>query len=293
MQDLFLILRTGLPLGITYGLIAYAFTLTYKSCRAFNFAVGQVTVLAGLVYISLTTVVYGPIAALGAVVLCALGGVALYFGVVRRPDVRGAQPVTLLILLLGVSILIDRTVPQIWGFYALAAPPLAGGGFEVGGANVSYQQILGVGLGSAAVAAALLFERRTILGKAMIATGAAREAAIAIGVNDRLVQAMAWGIAFSLLAVAALVVTPLTSAGVVAAPRFSVLGISAAFIGGLGNGRGALVGGVLIGLGSALVSSYVSSDYSDAILFVVIVVFLMWRPAGLLGDVRDLKGPRA
>ncbi|MGE0851525.1 MAG: branched-chain amino acid ABC transporter permease [Hyphomicrobiaceae bacterium] len=293
MIDFLTFLRSGIMLGVTYALIAYAFTMTYKSCRAFNFAVGQVTVLAGLLYVSLSSVMPIGAAALAATACTAVLGILIYFVVVRRPDVLGVEPVSLLILLLGISIVIERTIPQIWGYYALAAPPLVPGGFSAGGLYVSYQQVAGFLLAVLTISAVLLFERRTMLGKAMIATGSAREAAITIGINDRQIQAIAWGIAFALLAVAALVITPLTSAGIVSAPRYSVLSISAAFIGGLGKGSGALVGGLAVGIGSAMIAGYWSTEYADAILFTLIVVLLLTRPAGMFGDARALKGARA
>lgn len=293
MIDFLTFLRSGVMLGVTYALIAYAFTMTYKSCRAFNFAVGQVTVLAGLLYVSLSSIMPVGGAALIAIICVAALGIAVYFVLVRRPDVQGVEPVSLLILLLGVSIVIERLIPQIWGYYALAAPPLVPGGFGIGGVYIGHQQIAGLLLAVVAIGAVLLFERRTMLGKAMIATGSAREAAITIGINDRQIQALAWGIAFGLLAVAALVITPLTSAGIVSAPRYSVLSISAAFIGGLGKGSGALAGGLAVGIGSAMIAGYWSTEYADAILFTLIVVFLLTRPAGIFGDARALKGARA
>jgi branched-chain amino acid transport system permease protein len=132
-----------------------------------------------------------------------------------------------------------------------------------------------------------------MLGKALIATGVDREAAILSGVDDRVIQAIAWSISFGVAGLAGILFAPLTSASMNNAGVLAVNGFSAALIGGLGNSSGALVGGLAMGLVAALVGVMISAQYADAITFSLVIGFILLRPAGLLGDVRLLLGPRA
>jgi branched-chain amino acid transport system permease protein len=293
LRELFVIVITGIPVGVTYALIGYAFSLLYRSCGAFNFAAGQLAILGALVYITLSASLPVSFSLVVAVLVSALLGVALYFGVVRWVDIRGATPATLLILMLGVSIVIENAAPSIWGYYALAAPPLIDGGMNMGGTFIPYQRIVLPVVAAIALGLVFFFERRTMLGKALVATGADREAAILSGVNDRLVQGIAWAVAFGITALAGILFTPLASAKISSAVRYSVYGISAAFVGGLGSAEGALLGGLALGILSLLVATFISTQFADAILFVLVIAFLLWRPAGLFGNARRLKGPRA
>src|SRR3990172_814446 len=114
LRELLVIVLTGVPVGVTYALIGYAFSLLYRSCGAFNFAAGQLAILGALIYITLASSMPVSISMLVAVVVSALLGIGLYFGVVRRVDLRGATSVTLLILMLGVSIVIENAAPNLW-----------------------------------------------------------------------------------------------------------------------------------------------------------------------------------
>lgn len=293
MTDLLLTLRSGLPTGVAYALIAYSFTLAYKSCGAFNFAVGQLAILGAIVYISLSSILPVAASVVAALIVLAVLGVLTYFGIVRRPDVRGAEPVTLLILMLGISIVIENGVPAIWGYYALESPALVSGGFRLAGVFITHQQWLMIGVSVVTMGAVYMFERKTMLGKALVASGSDRDAAIVSGVNDRLIQAIAWALAFALTALAGILITPLASARITSAARFSVFGIGAAFVGGLGSGGGALAGGLAMGCLSAVVATYMSTQFSDAILFGLVIAFLLFRPAGFFGNPQQYRGPRA
>lgn len=293
LRELLVIVLTGVPVGVTYALIGYAFSLLYRSCGAFNFAAGQLAILGALIYITLSSSMPVSISMLVAVLVSALLGIGLYFGVVRRVDLRGATSVTLLILMLGVSIVIENAAPNLWGYYALESPPLVGGGFELLGVFVPFQRIVLPVIAALALGLVFFFEKRTMLGKALVAAGADREAAILSGVNDRLVQGVAWGVAFGLTALAGILFTPLASAKISSSVLYSVYGISAAFVGGLGSAEGALIGGLGLGVMSLLVATYVSTQFADAILFILVITFLLVRPAGLFGDASRLKGPRA
>lgn len=288
-----MILVTGIPLGVTYGLIGYAFTVTYRSSAVFNFGIGQVTILGALIFISLAARIEIWVALLLAALANGLFGIAAYFGLLRLPERAGAGPISLIMITLGLGIVLQNVAPTVWGYYALQAPVLVSGVTKIGPLNVEHQRVALILIAGVLLGAVYYFERSTIMGKALIATGVDREAAILSGVDDRVVQAMSWGISFAVTGAAGILFAPLTSASMNNAAGLSVYGFCAALIGGLGNSSGALVGGVALGLVAALVGVLASAQYAEAITFGMVIAFILLRPAGLLGDVRMLIGPRA
>lgn len=293
MNPVLLVLVTGVPVGVTYALIGYAFTLAYKSSGVFNFAIGQIAIVGALVYISLAGVLPVSLAFLGALAVLVAAGPVVYFGLLRRPETQGADPVTLIMITLGLGIVVQNGTPSIWGYYALESPPLVAGGVNVGGLFIDAQRVVLVVAATLVLGALYAFERATMMGKALLAAGINREAAILAGVNDRLIQALAWGISFALAALAAILFTPLASAAISSAGRFAVFGFSAALVGGLGSSGGALIGGVALGLLGSVIGVTLTTQFADAIVFALVIGFLLVRPAGLFGDPKLLLGPRA
>jgi branched-chain amino acid transport system permease protein len=293
MTTLGLILLTGIPLGVTYALVGYAFTVTYRSSGVFNFGIGQVTILGALIYISIAGHLNLWIAMLLAALANAVFGVAVYFGLLRLPERAGAGAISLIMITLGLGVVLQNLVPTLWGYYALQAPVLLRGVTVAGSIHVEHQRLVLIVIAAVVLAAVYYFERSTMLGKALIATGVDREAAVLSGVDDRVIQAIAWSISFAVTGLAGILFTPLTSASMNNAGVLAVNGFSAALIGGLGNSSGAVVGGLAMGIVAALVGVLVSVQYADAITFALVIAFILLRPAGLLGDVRLLLGPRA
>ena len=293
MTTLALILVTGIPLGVTYALVGYAFTVTYRSSGVFNFGIGQVTIVAALLYISIAAHVNLWLAVLVAAAVNGLFGIAVYFGLLRFPEQAGAGAISLIMITLGLGVVLQNLVPTVWGYYALPAPVLVTGVTTLGGLHVEHQRAALVIIAGVVLGAVYYFERSTMLGKAVIATGVDREAAIISGVDDRVIQAIAWSISFAVAGLAGILFTPLTSTSMNNAGILAVNGFSAALIGGLGNSSGALVGGLAMGIVAALIGVLVSAQYADAITFALVIAFILVRPAGLLGDVRLLLGPRA
>jgi branched-chain amino acid transport system permease protein len=286
-------LIAGIPIGVVYGLVAYAFTLTYRSCGVFNFGIGQVAVVGALTYISFSGWLQRWPGLIAAVLFMIPIGALVYFAFLRLPERRGADPVILIIITLGLGTVAQYGAPRIWGYYALPAPSLFDGSVSIGSHVITYQRLIVVGLAAVVLVLVFAFERFTTLGKAMIATGVDREAAIISGVDDRLVQGLAWGMSFSIAALAGMLIAPLTSASMGSAAILATNGFSAAIIGGLGNSFGAFVGGIGMGLASSVAAVLLSPGYADAIAFSAVIVFILFRPAGLLGDAKALVGPRA
>ena len=138
--------------------------------------------------------------------------------------------------------------------------------------------------GALAVFVALwLFFTRTLTGKAILATSNNRLAAQLVGINTSWVMTLSFAMSAAIGALAGVLITPITLIGYDVGIALALKGFAAAMLGGMGNPKGALVGGLLLGLLEALTAGYLSSQYKDAAAFVVILGVLVARPQGLFG----------
>jgi branched-chain amino acid transport system permease protein len=153
----------------------------------------------------------------------------------------------------------------------------------VGGAAILPQSLLV--LAGAAVIVVLLwtFIDRTLFGKAVIATAANRLAALLVGIDTRRMVGFAFGISAAIGAVAGILVTPITLTSYDVGTLLALKGFAAAMLGGIGSALGAVVGGLLVGLLEAFAAGYLSSQYKDAVGFLVIIAVLFAMPQGLFG----------
>ena len=140
-------------------------------------------------------------------------------------------------------------------------------------------------LASATVIVVLLwlFLERTTLGKAVIATAANRLAARLIGVDTRSVVDFSFAVSAAIGAIAGILITPIALTSYDAGTLLALKGFAAAMLGGIGSAPGAVVGGLLIGMIEALSAGYLSSNYKDAVAFLIILVVLIFIPQGLFG----------
>jgi branched-chain amino acid transport system permease protein len=163
-------------------------------------------------------------------------------------------------------------------------PPLVGNEpIHFGGAAIVPQSLV-VLAGTAVIVTALsLFMRRTLFGKAIVATAANRLAARLVGIDTRIVVGFSFGVSAAIGAIAGVLVTPITLTSYDAGTLLALKGFAAAMLGGIGSAPGAVVGGLLLGLLEQFSAGYLSSQYKDAVAFVVILIVLLARPQGLLG----------
>ena len=134
------------------------------------------------------------------------------------------------------------------------------------------------------VVALAVFFSRSKLGKAILATSMNKDAARLAGIKTQVILGVAFGISALLGAAAGLIVTPITFTAYDVGIMLGLKGFVAAAIGGLGSSTGAVVGGLLLGLSEAYTAGYISSDYKDAVPFVIILAILFFLPNGLFGS---------
>jgi len=293
----------GLTSGSVYALVALGYTMVYGIIGLINFAHGDVVMVGAMAATSAVLGLagyFGEVSIFMALALALLASVPLCMAIgwaaerVAYRPLRRAPRLAALITAIGVSIVIQNAAMMLWGRNYLSFPhivePVV---YQIGEARLSMTQIA-IMLGAALIMAALLLlVHKTRLGMAMRATAQNREVAGLMGVNINTVISAAFLIGSALAALAGVMVV--VYYGVAQYTMGFMLGLkafTAAVLGGIGNLGGAMLGGLLLGLIEALGSGYVGqltngvfgSHYQDVFSFIVLVVVLILRPSGLLGE---------
>jgi len=291
-------LVNGLTLGAVYALIALGYTMVYGILQLLNFAHGDVYMVGAFVGLGTLNALAPksglllpawailPLMLLAAMLVCgALGAVIEWFA--YRP-LRNAPRIAPLISALGVSFFIQNAMLLLLSasYRTMRTEVLLPirMGFDIGPARMSAVRALVIAVALLLMVALQLLVRRTRLGRAMRAVAIDREAAAMMGVDvDRVI--VATFVIGSALAGAAGVLVGLAFTQVWHFMGFTagLKGFTAAVVGGIGSIPGAVLGGLLIGLSETLAVGFISPTYKDLIAFVVLILVLLVRPAGLLG----------
>ncbi len=275
---------SGITAGAIYALVGLGFSLIFNSSQVINFAQGEFVMLGGMnTWFFLSVGLPLPFAILLAIGLTTLAGFALEKFAVEQA--RGASVVTLIIITIGASIFLRGLAQVLFdkGFHPL--PSFSGDQpIEVAGATLMPQSLWVLGVTVAIVVLLQLFFRRTRLGKAMLAISYNRLAAQLVGINVNSLLLLSFGLAALLGAVAGILIAPITATNFEVGIMLGLKGFCAAIVGGLGNPMGAIAGGLIVGLVEAMGAGYISSEYKDAMAFVMILVVLFFKPNGLFGQ---------
>jgi branched-chain amino acid transport system permease protein len=276
-------LFSGITVGSTYALAALGFTLIYNASNVINFAQGEFIMLGGMlaVYFSYTGLPLLLALPLAIVVPAIVGLVVEKLAIA---PVKGAEPITLIIITIGASLVL-RGLVQVWlGKGTFSLPAFSGEQpIHIFGATLMPQSLWVLGVTSVVVGALWYFFKRTLYGKAMLATSYNRMAAELVGIHTDGVLFLSFAMSAALGALGGILVTPITLTSYDAGIMLGLKGFVGAVLGGLGNGLGAVIGGLLVGVLEAMGAGYISSSYKDAMPFVLILLILFFRPSGLLG----------
>jgi len=292
----------GLVLGSIYALVALGYTMVYGIIGLINFAHGEVVMVGAMVTISVLTMLAGVgfapgiitllLAIMAAVVVCMLlaQGMEKY---AYRP-LRKAPRLTPLILAIGISIVLQNLAMMIWGRgYKTFPEVVETQPIDVFGATVTNVQLSIMLIAVVIMLGLWLLVDKTRLGKAMRATAQNQEVAGLMGININRVISATFLIGASLGAIAG--VMRAINYGQADAYMGLLLGLkafSAAVLGGIGNLFGAMAGGLLLGLIESLAAGYtgqitggfLGANYQDIFAFAVLILVLLFRPNGLLGE---------
>ena len=274
---------SGLTVGAVYALVALGFTLIFNASDVVNFAQGEFVMLGGMttVFLALAGVPL-PLAALMAVVAAVAVGIALHRFAIE--PARGATTVVLIIITIGASIFLRGAAQIVFDKRFHSLPPLFGNDpIRIGGASILPQSLVVLAGAAAIVVLLWVFIDRTLFGKALIATASNRLAARLVGIDTRRMGGFSFAVSAAIGAVAGILITPITLTSYDVGTLLALKGFAAAMLGGMGSAVGAVVGGLLLGLLEAFAAGYVSSNYKDAIAFLVILAVLFAMPQGLFG----------
>ena len=278
-------LISGQNLVSIYALIALGYTMVYGIAKMLNFAHGDIIMVGAYsVIVSAVTLKLPPIVAiLIAVVVCAALGVTIEF-LAYRP-LRQSPPLAVLITAIGVSYLLQNLALLIFGPEQKSTPALFDlPSLTLGGVTVDGITLLTLGVTAAIMVGLTLFINLTRMGKAMRAVSEDRDAAELMGISVNKTITITFAIGSALAAVASVFfgatytyIKPTTGS------MPGIKAFTAAVFGGIGSIPGAMLGGILLGLIEQLSKVYISTLWSDAVVFGVLVLVLVFKPAGLLG----------
>ena len=293
----------GLTLGCVYAVVALGYTMVYGIIQLINFAHGDIVMIGAMMSFTVITsllaantglppLVILAIATAFAVPVCML--TAYVMEKVAYKPLRNAPRLAPLITAIGVSILLQHIAMLIWGRSPKGFPDLIKlENYSIGGAVISNIQI-GIILLSVVMMAGLVWLiYRTKMGVAMRATSQNQAVAGLMGVNVNKVITSTFTIGAALAAVAGIMIgTYYSQAQYTMGELLGLKAFCAAVLGGIGNIAGAMLGGILLGLVEALGTGYIGdftnnifgSNYRDVFAFLVLILVLVFRPSGILGE---------
>ena len=293
----------GLVLGSIYALIALGYTMVYGIMGLINFAHGEVVMFGAMVTISVINGLVGAgvslpgpvlvvIGLLVAVPACMLLGYTIE-RIAYRP-LRGAPRLAPLITAIGLSIVLQQTAILIWGRNYIPFPPILNHDvLNIFGASITKLQVVIIVMCQVIMIGLLLMVEKTRLGRAMRATSQNPAVAGLMGVNVNNIISATFVLGSGLGAIAGVMVaTNYDQAHYYLGYMIGMKAFTAAVLGGIGNLGGAVAGGLLLGIIESLGAGYIGdltggflgSNYQDIFAFMVLILVLIFRPSGLLGE---------
>ena len=279
-------LISGISLGSVYAIIALGYTMVYGIAKMLNFAHGDVIMVGG--YISFCAMTYlglpSFVAVLLAMLVCTVLGIVIE-GLAYKP-LRSAPSLAVLITAIGVSYFLQNTALLIWKAAPKVYPPVVNGSLSLfdGQLNVPYVSILTVAACLIIMAALTTFTSKSKMGKAMRACSEDKGAAQLMGINVNATISTTFAIGSALAAIAGVLLC--SSYPTLQPTTGSMPGIkafTAAVFGGIVSIPGAFLGGLLLGIIESMAKAYISTSLANAIVFAVLIIVLLVKPAGLLG----------
>ncbi|GGX42427.1 branched-chain amino acid ABC transporter permease [Undibacterium squillarum] len=289
-MDIFLqLVFSGIALGMIYAVIAFGYQLTFATSGTLNFGQGEALMLGALAGLSMVGNVHGgpylnywlmiPL----VLIFGALQGAFVeWIGV--RPAIKIKSEFGWIMSTIALAIIFKNVAENIWGKDDLTFPsPLSAAPFQVLGANIQPMQIVVV-LGAIGMMVAVeIFNRKSIYGKAVVATSNDRDAAGLMGINTNQVITFSYALSSATAAFAGVLVAPLTLTGATMGSALGLKAFAVAIIGGLTSGVGAVVGGLILGVTETLTGFYISTGYKEVPGLILLLLVLAVKPAGLFG----------
>ena len=280
-------LINGISIGAVYAIIALGYTMVYGIAKMLNFAHGDVIMVGAYISFCVTNYLGLPawVSILAAMAVCTILGV-LIEGLAYKP-LRGTPGLAVLITAIGVSYFLQNAAQLIWSsspknFTSIVTvQPIS---LFNGQLVITGEVLLTVVVSALVMVGLTLFTGKTRTGKAMRAVSEDRDAAQLMGINVNQTISMTFAIGSALAAVAGvLLCSTVPTLQPTTGSMPGIRAFTAAVFGGIGSIPGAMLGGILIGVIETFAKAYISTQFSDAVVFSVLIIILLVKPAGLLG----------
>ena len=280
-------LLSGVLIGGAYALIGVGLTIIFGVMRIINFAHGDLVMLG--MYASFFLFTLGNVDPFVSIVfvfpLLFLFGALLQKTVINK--VLNALPQNQILLTIGIGLILSNTMMLLFtSDYRIISTSYSSGSFRVGEISVSTPLLLSFAITAVITAVLYWFLLKTNTGQAIRATAQDRDAAQLMGVNVKRMSILATGIGAGLAAVAGSLISPTYYIFPQVGQPFTLKAFVIVVLGGMGSVMGATVGGVLIGATESLAGAYISSGLKDLVVYVLFLLILLFKPAGLFGKSR-------
>ena len=280
-------LLSGVLVGGAYALIGVGLTIIFGVMRIINFAHGEL-VMMGMYLSYFLFTLFGVDPFLSVLVVYPLMwifGAVLQKAVVNR--VLDALPQNQILLTIGIGLILSNTAMLLFtSDYRLVTTPYSSSSFHLGAVSVSVPLLLSFLVTAAVTAVLYWFLLKTDMGQAIRATAQDRHAAQLMGINVRWMSVVATGIGAGLAAVAGALLAPTYYIFPQVGQPFTLKAFVVVVLGGMGSVTGATLGGILIGATESLAAVYISSGLKDMVVYVLFLLILLFKPAGLFGKSR-------
>jgi branched-subunit amino acid ABC-type transport system permease component len=275
----------GLVTAAVLAIAAVGFTMQFAVTDVLNLAYGAVMIVSAFVAYAVNQAgVNVWIAILAAAAAGSAGSVLLNQAIYTPFQRRGSAPITMVIVSLGMTLIIEFGLQAIVGGTNVSYTMSQGPTVKAGGLILTTVQLVIIGLSVVIMAGVHVLLRYTKLGKAMRATAANRTLARNCGIRTDRVVAVTWAVTGALCGIAGSVFAINNgSFGATSADLFLVVILAAVFLGGPGQAYGAMAGALIIGLATEISAAYINPSYKDVVAFVVLLVVMVVRPGGVLG----------
>jgi branched-chain amino acid transport system permease protein len=278
------LLVIGVTTGSIYALIALGYVTIYRTSRIVNLAQGAFVMFGALLTYSFLSELGLPywLSAILAIVSVVILSVVMYL-LVLKPLMR-ISLVSIILATIALSILFENLALLRWGGYGKSVPYFTGEqNILIGGVHIPRQSLWVIGLMIVVLIGLYLLTNYTRIGKQMSATAADPGAASLSGVSTGRMVLLAFALSAAIGAMGGIAVNPLSQTTFASGGAYALWGFVAAILGGWGSSTGAVVGGLGLGLIQSLALGFVPAGNEDAIAYAILILFLYFRPTGVLG----------
>ena len=285
MENLLQLVYSGISYGMIYALIAFGYQLTFATSGTLNFGQGEALMLGSLVGLTLCDtfeINYWLMIPIVCLFGALQGSFVEFLGV--RPAIRIKSEFGWIMSTIALGIIFKNVAENVWGRDDLPFPsPMDDEPIKVLGANVLPMELVVIGGAFTMMLLVELFNRKSIYGKAVVATSNDREAAGLMGINTGLVITFSYALSSLTASFAGVLVSPLTLTGATMGASLGLKAFAVAIIGGLSSGMGIVVGGLILGIAETVTGFYLSTGYKDVPGLVLLLLVLAMKPSGLFG----------